>query len=187
MRRLKKKYERPLKPWDKERIEREKELKKIYGLRRKREIWRAEALLRKYRRMAREVIATKDKEKERVLIKKLARLGILEENATAEDVLGLTVENFLERRLQTIVFRKGLANTPKQARQFIVHGHVKINGRKIVYPSYLVPKEEEDKIEVTISLPTPPKPKVEGEVPEEPKAEGEKPEAQVTQEAQPAT
>ena len=151
MRRSKKKYQKPLKPWDKERIEKEKELMKTYGLRRKREIWRTENLLRKYRRMAREIIAEKNKEKEKILIKKLERLGILSPNSTLDDVLGLTVENFLERRLQTLVFRKGLANTPKQARQFIVHGHVKINGRKIVYPSYLVPKDEEDKIEVSLS------------------------------------
>jgi len=166
MRRLKKKYKRPKRLWDKERIEKEKELIKTYGLRRKREIWKAEAILRKYRRMARELIAKKDKEKEKVLIEKLVRMGILSStNATLDDVLGLTVENILERRLQTIVYRKGFANTPKQARQFIVHGHVFVNGRKNIFPSYLVPVEEEDKIEVKIK-PTPKKIKVEETKPE---------------------
>jgi len=152
MRRQRKKYEKPKRPWDKTRIEREKELLKKFGLRRKREIWRAESLLRKYRRLARELAAKKDKEKEKILIEKLARFGILKKNANLDDVLGLTVEDILNRRLQTIVFKKGLANTIKHARQLIVHGHITINNRKIVYPSYLVPKEEEDKIQTTIKL-----------------------------------
>ena len=152
MRRQRKKYEKPKRPWDKTRIEREKELLKKFGLRRKREIWRAESLLRKYRRLARELAAKKDKEKEKILIEKLARFGILEKNASLDDVLGLNVEDILNRRLQTIVFKKGLANTIKHARQLIVHGHITINNRKIVYPSYLVPKEEEDKIQTTIKL-----------------------------------
>jgi len=150
MKRWRKKYEFPKKPWDKERIEREKELMKKYGLRRKREIWKAEAILRKYRRLARRLIANPDEEKKKILIQKLSKMGLLKADATLDDVLGLTVEDILERRLQTIVFKKGFANTIKQARQFIVHGHVKINGRKVIFPSYLVPVEEEDKIEVTI-------------------------------------
>lgn len=152
MRRQRKKYEKPKRPWDKERIEKEKELMKKYGLRRKREIWKAEALLRNYRRRARELAAKKDKEKERTLIKKLVKLGLLEESSNLDDVLSLRVEDILERRLQTIVFRKGFVNTPKQARQFIVHGHVMINDRKVPFPSYIVPKEEEDKIKVLITL-----------------------------------
>ena len=157
MRRLKKKYETPKKPWDKARIEEEKKLMKKYGLRRKREIWRAEAILRKYRRMARDLNATKNEEKTKQLIEKLYKLGILKsKDATLDDVLGLTVEDILERRLQTIVYRKGFANTPKQARQFIVHGHVFIKGRRVVFPSYLVPRDEEDKIEVKIKPNAPP-------------------------------
>lgn len=148
MKKQRRKYEKPKKLWDKETIEKEKTLIKTFGLRRKREIWGAEALLRKYRRLARELAAKRDKEKEKVLVNKLVRMGLLAKNSGLDDVLGLTVENILERRLQTIVFKKRLANTPKQARQFIVHGKVKIGDRKIFYPSYLVPGEEENKIEV---------------------------------------
>jgi small subunit ribosomal protein S4 len=148
MKRSRKKYETPKKPWDKARIEKEKEILKKFGLKRKRELWRAEAILRKYRRMARELVAKKDKEKEKILLEKLEKIGVLKEGSGLDDVLALTVEDILERRLQTIVYRKGLANTIKHARQLIVHGHVKIKGRKINYPSYIVPREEEDKIEV---------------------------------------
>ena len=146
MRRLKKKYKKPRKPWDKARIEKEKELMKKYGLRRKREIWRAEAILRNFRRRARELAAKKDKETEKILLDKLYRLGLLEKNATLDDVLSLTVEDILERRLQTMVFKKNLANTPKHARQLIVHGHIAVDGRRTIYPSFLVTRELEDKI-----------------------------------------
>jgi len=148
VKRQRKKYERPRKPWDKERILKEKTLLKTFGLRRKKEIWIAEALLRKYRRMARELAAKKDKEKESILIKKLIKLGLLQKGAGLDDVLSLTPENILERRLQTVVFRKGVASTPKQARQFIVHGKILLNNRKITYPSYLVTSEEEGKINI---------------------------------------
>ncbi len=148
MKKLKKKYETPKRPWDKERIETEGQVLKKFGLRRKKEIWRAEALLRKFRRMARVLSAKKDKEQEKVLIGKLIRLGILEQGATIDDVLGLGLDDVLERRLQIVVLRQGKANTAKQARQFITHGHVSIDNRRIVYPSYIVPKNEEGKIKV---------------------------------------
>jgi len=156
MKRFRKKYKRPRKPWDKALLEEERKIMIEFGLRRKRELWRAKEELRKYRRMARELNARRDKEKEKILIQKLYRLGLLQSpNATLDDVLGLTVRDMLNRRLQTIVYKKGLANTIKQARQFIVHGHVRINGRKIVYPSYLVSREEEDKITCDIKPNTP--------------------------------
>lgn len=147
MKRIRKKYEKPTRPWDKERIEKEKELIKNYGLKKKQEIWRAEFILRKYRRLARELTAKSDKDREKAIIGKLIKLGLLNDGASLDDILSLTVENVLERRLQTIVFRKGLANTVKHARQLITHGHVLIGERKIVYPSYLVSREEEGKIQ----------------------------------------
>lgn len=154
MRRSRKKYERPLRMWDKKRIEREKEILKNFGLRRKREIWKAEALLRKYRRMARKLAVKKDKKLEKALIEKLTKLGVLNKNANLDDVLSLIPENILERRLQTIVHRKGFVNTIKQARQFVAHGHVVIDKRKILHPGYLVPKAEEKKIQLNIPFQT---------------------------------
>jgi small subunit ribosomal protein S4 len=147
MKKIKKKYETPPTRWNKERIEVEKVIIKNFGLRRKKEIYRAQAILRKYRRMARELTASSDKVKEKLIIGKLIKLGLLNEGATLDDILSLTVENILDRRLQSILLKKGLANTAKHARQMIVHGHVSINGRKVVYPSYLVLRGEEEKIQ----------------------------------------
>lgn len=148
MKRSRKKYERPRSPWDKERIEKERELLKNFGLKIKKEIWMAQAILRKYRRMGRELAGKKDEERESILVEKLKRMGLLGEDAKLDDVLALSVENILERRLQTFIQRKGLVNSLKQARQLIVHGHVKVGEKKIFYPGYMVLKDEENKIEV---------------------------------------
>jgi small subunit ribosomal protein S4 len=149
MKKIRKKYERPKKLFDKQRIGRDKELFKTYGLKAKKEIWRTETILRKYRRLARELTGKENKEKEKLIIGKLIKFGMLNDAATLDDILGLTIENILERRLQTIVFRKGLANTANHARQLIVHGHVVLDGRRMPYPGYLVSREEENSIQIT--------------------------------------
>lgn len=150
MKRQRKAYKTPTKPWNKQRIEREREIVKSYGLRKKKEIWKFETLLRKFRRLARQLAAKRDEKQEKILLVKMVKLSLLNEGATLDDVLGLNLEMFLDRRLQTVIFKKGLANSPKQARQFIVHGHVRIGERKVTYPSYIVPREEELKIKVYV-------------------------------------
>jgi small subunit ribosomal protein S4 len=84
---------------------------------------------------------------------KLQGLGVLKEDSKLEDILALKIDDLLERRLQTMVFRKGFATSMKQARQFIVHGHISINGRKITIPSYMVLKAEEDTISYYVGSP----------------------------------
>lgn len=151
MKRQRKKYQTPTRPWDKERIEAEKILLKNFGLKSKREIWKMQAMLRKYRRLARDLVAKFDENKQKVLMERLTKFGIVQKDSTLDTILGLTVEDFLNRRLQTVLHRKGLANTPKQARQFITHRQVMIDNRKVFYPSYMVPVDEEEKIIVKIS------------------------------------
>ncbi|OYT61459.1 30S ribosomal protein S4 [Thermoplasmatales archaeon ex4484_30] len=152
-----KKYETPSHPWEAERIERERELLLKYGLKNKREIWKAETFLRRIRGQARRLFAREgekqaEKEKED-LLKRLAKLGILPPEAKIDDVLALTLEDILGRRLQTMVYLRGLANTAKQARQLIIHGHIAINGKRIRVPSYMVRKSEEDMITYAPSSP----------------------------------
>ena len=148
MRKIRKKLKTPLRPWDKDRIEEERKLLQKYGLRRKREIWKSESILRKYRRRARIISAKNDKEGEKILLDKLYKMGILEtRDVDLGAVLGLKVNDILNRRLQTIVFEKGLANTVLQARQVITHGHITVEEKKNIFPSYLVPRDIENKIE----------------------------------------
>lgn len=146
MKRQQKKYEKPLRPWDKTRLETEKKLKKDYGLRRKKEIFRAESILRNYRRIARSLAAKRDKDKEKILLDKLIKMGLITPNASLDNILALGIENILERRLQSLVFRKGLAHSVKQSRQFIIHGHIAVDGKRIRWPSMIVPLSDETKI-----------------------------------------
>lgn len=141
---FRKKYERPKKPYDKARIETEKKIKENFGLRRKREIWRAEGIVRDFRRRARALQAKRNEESEKTLIDKINKLGI--PSKRLDDVLQIGLDDILSRRLQTIIFKKGLANSMKHARQLIVHGHVTVHDKKVFWPSYIVEKNDEDKI-----------------------------------------
>src|SRR3989338_9147506 len=146
---FRKKYQTPAHPWNKARIEEEKVLVKEYGLVKKKEIQIATSFLKKYKDIAKKLIADPTlqgaKEKEQMLTK-LKRLGLITEAAALDDVLDLDVKDILERRVQTLLFRKGLAKTPKQARQFITHGHVLIAGKAVTSPSTLVSIEGQNMI-----------------------------------------
>ncbi|MFH0928800.1 MAG: 30S ribosomal protein S4 [Candidatus Aenigmatarchaeota archaeon] len=148
MRKQNKKYDMPLKPWDKTRIEDERKLAQEYGLRRKKEIWKTESVLRNYRRLARGLAARSNKDNEKILLDKLFKIGLIGKDADLDDVLALTIEKLLNRRLQTLVFKRGICPTVKQARQMIVHGHIAVDGRKARWPSTIVTIAEEDKISI---------------------------------------
>lgn len=148
MRNIRRKYKKPKAHWDSVRIADEKIILKDYGLRTKRELWRAEEMLRNFRQRARVLIAVENKTEEKALIDKLVKLGILKEGSNLDNVLALSVEDILNRRLQTIIFKKGIAKTLLQARQFIVHGHVLIGDKKASYPSHLIPAEHENKVNI---------------------------------------
>ena len=147
-----KKYDTPSHPWQATRIKEENEILQKYGLKNKTEVWKAQSYLRSLRRQARELQArlrTKDPQAEKEfhnLMKRVANLGVLPDNSTLDDVLALNVETVLGRRLQTLVYQKGLAGTLSQARQMITHGHIGVGGRKIRVPGYLVLKMESEGI-----------------------------------------
>jgi small subunit ribosomal protein S4 len=147
-----KKYDTPSHPWQAARIKEENEILKKYGLKNKTEAWKAQSYLRNLRRQARELQArlrTKDPQAEKefkALILRVARLGLLPDNATLDDILSLNIESILGRRLQTLVYQKGLAGTLTQARQMITHGHIGVGGRKVRVPGYLVKQLESENV-----------------------------------------
>lgn len=149
-----KQYETPKRRFEKTRIEEEKRLLIDYGLRNKRELWKAQSVLRKYRQAARDILALESgsanqelvERKRSELLGRLNRIGLLGADGGIEDVLALRVEQQVERRLQTIVYRRGLARSPKQARQLITHGHIALGGRKVTVPGYLVTRSEEENV-----------------------------------------
>lgn len=149
MKRQKKKYSKPRKLYDSVRIAEEETLVNKYGLKNKREIWKAEAFIKRIRNLAKKLITASEEEK-KSFVERLTKKGY--KVNTIADALVLNKEDWLKRRLQTILFMKGLANTTKQARQFIVHKHVSIRDNTVNIPSYQVALEEEPLVKLDLSL-----------------------------------
>lgn len=169
---LKKQYETPNEAWNQERMDKEAELTDQYGLGNKKEIYRAYSELRGFRRQARKLIAEDDEEQKQDILRKANKLGLVKADAGLEDLLTLSVEDILNRRLQTAVSRRGLADTPKEARQLVNHGHIKIDGEVVNVPGYRLTQEEEKNIE--LDMPENPEPEeTEEEVEEETSEESE--------------
>ncbi len=143
------KYQGPKKPWDKERLDSERAIFKEYGVANKKELYKMRSLLKKFSLQAKGLMSsttTQSEHERKSLIAKLTSLALIGEKSQLDDVLALQLKNIFERRLQTIVLRKGLASTQKQARQFIVHKHIRVGNKSITSPSYLVSKDEENAI-----------------------------------------
>lgn len=143
IKRKQKGYSRPKQLFDRPRIESENVLVKRYGLKNKREIWKAEAQISKLRRRAKNLIPKSDEEKKE-FFDKLNKMGFKVKEIT--EVLALTTENWLDRRLQTFVTTKELATTARGARQLIVHKKVLVDGKVVNKPSFFVSTDDEDKI-----------------------------------------
>jgi small subunit ribosomal protein S4 len=148
-RKQRKSYETPRHPWRKDQLEVELHLMGEYGLRNKRELWRYKTMLSEVRGIARSLLGATEAERarlEREYLSKLSRIGVLSESASIDDILDLEIRDLLERRLQTLVFRKGLAKTLYQARQLVSHGHIAVAGRVVSVPGYVVKRDEEPRL-----------------------------------------
>ncbi|MBS3076409.1 30S ribosomal protein S4 [Candidatus Pacearchaeota archaeon] len=143
MKRKHKLYSRPKRPFDKVRIDEEAEIKKEFGLKNKKEIWKADAKIKSMREKAKKLIKA-PLEEQQALFNRLKKIGI--EVNSISDVLSLDKKNYLERRLQTLVVRKKLATTTKTARQMITHKKILVDGKVVNTPSYIVPISLEKKI-----------------------------------------
>ena len=148
-RKPRKSFQTPRHPWRKDQLEEELHLVGEYGLRNKRELRRHETDLSQIRGIARTLLGAEEERRvklERPYISHLARLGILPETATVDNILDLNVKDLMERRLQTIVHRTGLAKSIHQARQFVIHGHISVAGDIVTVPSYTVHRDQESRI-----------------------------------------
>lgn len=144
-----KKYEKPGHPWQKDRLQEELVFVGQYGLKNKKEVWKHRTAIARLRSRARGLLALSLEERailEEQLIARVQRLGLLHEGATLDNILSLTTQDMLERRLQTLVYQKQLAKTPYQARQLINHRHIAIGDQIITAPGYIVPVSDEGKI-----------------------------------------
>jgi len=145
MKRKHKGYSKPKRPFDKVRIDEEAKIKKDFGLKNKKEIWNAEAKIKKFREKAKKLIGSSEKE-QHLLFERMKKIG-LKVNSIA-DVLSLDKKDYLERRLQTIVAKKRISPKISGARQLITHKKILVDGKIINIPSYIVPIELENKIEL---------------------------------------
>ena len=144
-----KQYSRPRSPWRADQLAQELYLLGTYGLRNKRELWKAETQLSSVRKQARTLLAATQvvrEREEKKLLDSLRKKGLIREEATLDDILSLTVEDMLARRLQSMVFKKGMAVSALHARQLIVHGHVAVGDRIITVPGYEVGGTDEGMI-----------------------------------------
>ena len=147
----KKTYHRPRRIWTIDQLNAELYILGMYGLRNKRELWKAQSEIARIRNQARALLAIPTevrRDKELRLLGFLNRLGLVNESATLDDVLNLKIEDILERRLQTIVMRKIMSKSAIEARQIVSHRHVSVGSRTVNLPGYIVRKDEEQNIVV---------------------------------------
>lgn len=147
--RKKKRYSRPKKAFEISRIKEENALLKKYVLKNKLEVWKTLAKVDYYRRRAK-ALAKSTSEEQEVLFNKLKALGLKADSIA--DVLALKLENLLDRRLPTVVFKKGFAKTTQEARQMITHKRIMIDKKVVNTPSYLVPLSQESLISLKKKL-----------------------------------
>ena len=145
-------WKKPKRPLNYDLMMEELKILGTFGLKTKRELWKANTELSRVRVQARSLLALRQEDREQkepTLINSLSKVGLVDKNSSLDDVLNLEVTDLLSRRLQTIVQRKLYFKTPYQARQAIVHGHIMIGDRVITIPSYTVKIDEESKIQLT--------------------------------------
>ena len=143
MKRKHKTYSKPKRPFDKPRIDEEVKIKEEFGLKNKREIWKAEAKIKSIREKAKKLISASEEEKNDFFVR-LKKIGF--DVHSISDVLSLDKKDYLKRRLQTVLVDKKFVRTPKCARQLIAHKKVFVGEKNVSSPSYVVPIELEDKI-----------------------------------------
>jgi small subunit ribosomal protein S4 len=147
--RNRKQYDRPKDMWNLQRINADNEIKEEFGLKNMKELWKVQSELSRIRSNVRMLLSGTSDQNTKVqenILTRLSKYGIATKTSTLDNLLDLKENAFLSRRLQSLVFKRGLAKTIKQSRQLIVHGYISIGGKRVNRPGYLVSVDEESKI-----------------------------------------
>merc|ERR1719162_2027862 len=116
-------------------------------------------MLSKVRKAARTLLTLDPKDPKRLfetppLIRRLKRFGLMtEEENSLDDILKLTTQRFMERRLQTKVFKQGLAKSIHHARVLIRQRHIRVGKQIVNVPSFLVRLDSEKHIDFALTSP----------------------------------
>ena len=144
----------PRRSFEKERIDEELKLCGEFGLRAKKECWRTKLVVAKLRKAARMLLTLDEKDPRRLfegsaILRQCRRIGVLDENQMKLDfVLSLSTQNFLERRLQTQVFKQRLAKSIHHARVLIRQRHIRVGSQVVNIPQFCVRVESQKHIDM---------------------------------------
>lgn len=146
-----KKYISHKKRWDKATIVGEKDLVTDYALKNKKEIRKVELLVSKFKKLAKmynkDEHSKKSPEAQNFLESMKAKGFLPLSSDSLDDILDIGVRNLLERRLSNLVYKNKLAKTPSQARQYVVHKHIRVGGKVVDSPSMYISLAKEVTIE----------------------------------------
>jgi len=152
-------FKKPRRPFEKERLDSELKIVGEFGLRNKRELWRVQFALNKLRNAARVLLTLDEKDPKRIfegeaIMRRMRNYGLLDETQDKLDyVLALGPEQFLERRLQTLVFKLGLAKSVHHARVLIRQRHIRVGKQIVNVPSFLVRTDSQKHIDFALNSP----------------------------------